>query len=63
MTATKAGEAGAKLQGSLWHIHAANGSIHVVNKALLPEQGRGFGWKVPRMSGTSPFKYFVHSLK
>ncbi len=37
VTGAKTGEAGAKLQASLLNIHATNGSIHVIDKVLLPE--------------------------
>lgn len=37
VTGAKAGEAAAKLQASLLNIHATNGSIHVIDKVLLPE--------------------------
>ena len=37
VTGAKTGEVGAKLQASLLNIHATNGSIHVIDKVLLPE--------------------------
>ena len=37
VTGAKTGEAGAKLQATLLNIHATNGSIHVIDKVLLPE--------------------------
>lgn len=37
VTGAKPGEAGAKLQAALLNIHATNGSIHVIDKVLLPE--------------------------
>lgn len=37
VTGAKGGEAGAKLQATLLNIHATNGSIHVIDKVLLPE--------------------------